>query len=313
MAMSRKLTSLAVLGVIASAASLSLAQRPAAQRQPGTQPGAQNQNPNTQPQPGTSNRAPQNQRPVTQDDANAQRPVFQDQTTTSGGFVVASQVMGAPVQSADGQQIGTMADVLLTVQIAITPVVSGAAVQPAAGNTQATAGANANATTRTPGAAPFMGTNVYALINVDAFAQGRVAIIPWELLHYANGTFIIGFDMNRLSEVPSVMQGDPRLMEGMEWAQQVDGFFQDDLRQIRAARPDLDNIPPNQQSPTQRQPGVTPADPTPGTPGATPPRAPGNQPGTTPPPRTSQPGANPTQPGTAQPGASPAAPANPTP
>lgn len=308
MFMSRKLATLVALGVLASAADPAHAQRRGAERQPGTQPGAQPgvqpgvqpgaQNQNADPLPGAPDRNPQSQRPVTPDNANPQRPFTQDQTTGTGGFVLATQVVGLPVQSSDGQQIGTMADVLLTVHVAST------ATAPA-GTTEATTGTNAPATAQTTGTQQAMGTSIFALINVDAFAEGRVAIFPWELLHYADGVFVIGFDVNRLSEVPSVMQGDPRMLQGREWTQQVDEFFQDDLRQIRAARPDLENLAPDQQPTTPRQPGLNRPEPTPGTP----PRTPGNQSGTTPPPRTSRPGATPDQPGTTpqQPGAAPGA------
>ena len=303
MIVSRVFIGLAAWGLIASVAGVSFAQqRPPAQ--PGAsnqaQPGAQNQN--DQPQPGVSDRTPQ--RPGSPGNANnPQRPFTGNQSAGAGGFVLASQIVGLPVQSSDGQQIGTMADVLLTVKVA-------AVAQPMgnAATTQPNVGVDAAATPQSHGTPRWMGSNVYALINVDAFAEGRVAILPWELLTYVDGAFIVGFDVNRLGEVPSVMQGDPRLLEDMEWAQQVDEFFQDDLRQIQRARPDLENLTPDQQPRTPRQPGVDRADPTPGTPGAVPPRTPGNTPERTPPPRTSQPGTN-----TPQPPATPGAPGDPTP
>ena len=312
MIVSRAFTCLAAWGLVASVAGMSFAQQ-----QPAAQPGAQNQpgvrNQNDQPQPGVSNRTPQ--RPGTPTDANPQRPFTENQTAGAGGFVLASQVVGLPVQSSEGRQIGTMADVLLTVHAAAPAQTTGenaaatqGNVQANVGNTQANVGVDAVATSQPPGSSRWMGTSTYALINVDAFAEGRVAILPWDLLTYADGAFIIGFDVNRLGEVPSVMQGDPRLLEDTEWAQHVDGFFQDDLRQIQRARPDLENLTPDPQPTTPRQPGVDRADPTPGTPGATPPRTPGNTPERTPPPRTSQPGTN-----TPQPPAAPGAPGNPAP
>jgi hypothetical protein len=308
MSFSRGTALLAALGLVTGAISLAAAQQPETPRRPNAQ--------NERPEP-TPSRTPQTPRPS--DTTTAQpgepgegatpatpaqpgRPVRENGQGISG-FVLGSQVVGVAVQTEDGQQIGTISDLLLTTRM-------GFGTTTGTGNAQTT---NDTTGTVNSGVTGNMGgTSVFAFVSVDAAATGRVAVIPWELLRYENGVFILGFDVTRLNDVPSVMLDDPRILESQEWLGQVNEFFADDLRQIQRARPDLDNATPD-TTPNNQQPGTTPRrpnrqtpdpdanpqTPNPRTPGANDtPRTPNNgtrtpQPGNTPTPapRTSQPGA----------------------
>jgi len=70
----------------------------------------------------------------------------------------------------------------------------------------------------------------FALLQVDNATSGRVVVIPWELLAFQGSYFILDFDQSRLSEAPSVMQNDPRLLQSDQWLNQVGTFFGNNLQ-----------------------------------------------------------------------------------
>jgi len=73
----------------------------------------------------------------------------------------------------------------------------------------------------------------FALIQVDNASSGRLVVVPWQLLTFQGTFFVLGLDQSRLSQAPSVMQNDPRLLQSDQWLNQVGTFFANDLQGLQ--------------------------------------------------------------------------------
>ncbi len=328
----RRLAPLAIIASVAGTGVLAQAQKqpqkqpPQAQTQPApTRPqqlrGAQADQPQRSPAPQRTDPAPgapgRQASPVTPPavpgTAGVQDPRVAGNAQVAGNvpgaFLRASQAVGLEVRDTDGQRIGIVADLLiapastqcdlrfalLLMDIAKLQGSLQGATAPQAGAAQATSGTQGAATTQiAPGPNPGLGIE-------------RVAVIPWELLRFENGGFVLDISGERLLQSPSVMLNDPRILQDAEWAQQIEQFFQDELQRRQLLRPDLqgrEQAQPRQPQPGATAPGTQPQPPGTQTPGTRPPvtPTPNSPPRTNP--RTPSPGANPGQrsPGSAAPG-----------